>query len=41
MAEFDLEGVTYVLLWFGISVPVGWLLGTVVTLADLVRPAEE
>jgi len=41
VAEFDLEGITYVLLWFGISVPVGWLLGMVVTLADLVRPAEE
>jgi hypothetical protein len=39
--SFDLEGVTYVLLWFGISVPVGWLLGTIVTLADLVRPTEE
>jgi hypothetical protein len=39
--NFDLEGVTYVLLWFGISVPVGWILGTIVTLADLVRPTEE
>jgi hypothetical protein len=41
VAEFDLEGVTYVLLWFGIAVPLGWLLGCVVTLADLVRPTPE
>ena len=41
VAEFDREGFAYVLMWFGISVPVGWLLGLIVTLADLVRPAEE
>jgi hypothetical protein len=35
---FDLEGVLYVAMWFGIAVPVGWFLGTVVTVADLVRP---
>jgi hypothetical protein len=39
VAEFDREGFAYVLMWFGISVPVGWLLGVVVTLADAVRPA--
>jgi len=38
VAEFTLEGVAYVALWFGVAVPVGWLLGLVVTLADLVRP---
>ncbi|WP_159900881.1 hypothetical protein [Salinirussus salinus] len=41
VAEFDLEGVAYVLLWFAIAVPLGWLLGGVVTLADLVRPTPE
>lgn len=35
---FDLVGVGYVLVWFGIAVPVGWLLGGMVTLADVVRP---
>ena len=41
VAKFDLEGVAYVLLWFAIAVPLGWLLGGVVTLADLVRPTPE
>jgi len=41
VAEFDLEGVAYVLLWFAIAVPLGWLLGGVVTLADLVRPTPD
>lgn len=39
--EFDREGFAYVLMWFGISVPLGWLLGFFVTLADLVRPTPE
>ena len=39
--NFDLEGFAYVLMWFGISVPLGWLLGLVVTLADFVRPTPE
>lgn len=39
--RYDLEGVAFVLMWFGIAVPVGWFLGVVVTLADLVRPADE
>jgi hypothetical protein len=39
--NFDLEGFSYVLMWFGISVPLGWLLGLVVTLADFVRPTLE
>lgn len=37
---FDLEGVGYVLMWLALSFPVGWVLGTLVTLADLVRPTE-
>lgn len=35
---FDLEGATIVALWVMISVPVGWLLGLVATLAAYVRP---
>jgi len=38
--NFDREGFAYVLMWFGLAVPVGWLLGILVTLADLVRPKE-
>jgi hypothetical protein len=38
---FDLEGLTYVALWFGIAAPVGWVLGVAVTLADVVRPKRE
>ncbi|MDZ7702833.1 MAG: hypothetical protein U5J98_12680 [Halobacteriales archaeon] len=37
-SRFDLVGVTYVGMWFGLAVPVGWVLGLLVTLADLVRP---
>ena len=39
--EFERDGFAYVLMWFGISVPLGWLLGIVVTLADFVRPTPE
>jgi len=38
-STFDLVGATYVVLWFAVAVPVGWLLGGLVTLADVVRPA--
>ena len=40
-AEFELAGMGYVVMWVGISVPAGWFLGGVVTLADLVRPTGE
>lgn len=36
--QFDLRGIAYVAMWFGLAVPVGWLLGVVVTLADIIRP---
>lgn len=36
--RFDLKGLAFLLMWMGLSFPVGWVLGTVVTLADLVRP---
>ncbi|MDZ7746144.1 MAG: hypothetical protein U5K28_06400 [Halobacteriales archaeon] len=39
-ASYDLEGVAYVIMWFGIAIPLGWLLGVVVTLANVVRPTE-
>ncbi|WP_255196897.1 hypothetical protein [Halorarius litoreus] len=40
-AEYDLEGVAYVIMWFAIAVPLGWIVGTLVTLADVVRPKGE
>ena len=38
-AHYTLEGVAYVGMWIGIAVPLGWILGTLVTLADIVRPS--
>jgi hypothetical protein len=38
--NFDRQGWAYAIMWFGIAVPVGWILGSLVTLADLVRPTE-
>ncbi|WP_435195660.1 hypothetical protein [Natronomonas sp. EA1] len=40
-ASYDLEGVAYVIMWFAIAVPLGWLLGILVTFADIVRPKDE
>ena len=40
-AQFELVGLAYVGMWFGLAVPVGWFLGILVTLADLVRPKED
>ena len=39
--RFDMTEFAYVLIWIGISVPLGWLLGTIVALADLIRPTGE
>ncbi|ADJ16202.1 hypothetical protein C497_09323 [Halalkalicoccus jeotgali B3] len=36
--NYTLEGAAYVGMWFAIAVPVGWVFGCVVTLANLVRP---
>ena len=36
--RWTLEGFNYVAMWFALSVPTGWLLGLLVTLADVVRP---
>jgi hypothetical protein len=37
-ARFDLRGLGYVAMWVAISVPLGWLLGFVVSLANVVKP---
>jgi hypothetical protein len=39
--NFERDGFAHVIIWFGVSVPVGWVLGFVVTLADLVRPTAD
>jgi hypothetical protein len=39
--NFDRQEYHHVIIWFAVSFPVGWILGTIVTLADLVRPKEE
>ena len=36
--EFALEGLGYVGMWFALAVPLGWLLGLVVSLANVIRP---
>lgn len=37
--QYDLQGLAYVGMWIGLSVPAGWFLGSLVALADVVRPA--
>lgn len=39
--EFDLEHLAYLAMWFALAIPIGWVLGTLVTLANLVRPKPE
>jgi hypothetical protein len=39
-ANFVLAGLGYAGMWFGLSFPVGWLLGLFVTLANLARPPD-
>lgn len=39
--NYDRDELAHVVIWFAVSVPVGWALGTVVTLADLLRPTVE
>jgi hypothetical protein len=36
--RYELVGLAYVGMWGGLAVPVGWVLGTLVSLANLVRP---
>ncbi len=40
-SNFNLEGMGVVLMWVGIATPLGWMLGILVTLADLIRPRSE
>jgi len=37
-SQYDLQGLAYVGMWIGVSVPLGWFLGGLVALADVVRP---
>jgi hypothetical protein len=39
--NFERDQFAHVIIWFAVSIPVGWILGTLVTLADLVRPTEQ
>ncbi len=39
--QWGLPGLGYLLMWVGISVPLGWFLGGLVALADLVRPQSD
>ncbi|WP_439025616.1 hypothetical protein [Haloarchaeobius sp. DT45] len=38
--EFDLRGAAYILMWLGVAVPLGWVLGVLVSLAELARPTK-
>jgi len=40
-SRFALQGPAYVLMWLGIAVPLGWLFGSFVQLANVVRPEDE
>ena len=37
-AQWGIPGLGYVLMWVGISIPLGWFLGLLVSFADLIRP---
>lgn len=39
-ATFDLIGLAYVAMWIALSFPVGWFLGLLVSVANIVRPSE-
>jgi len=39
--QFALEGIGYALMWLGLAIPLGWLLGILVTFANLIRPKGE
>ncbi|WP_049926952.1 hypothetical protein [Halopiger goleimassiliensis] len=39
--NFTLEGGAYAAMWLGMSFPLGWFLGVLVALANLVRPSEQ
>lgn len=39
--RFDRQEYHHTIIWFAVSFPVGWVVGTLVTLADLIRPKGE
>ncbi len=39
--EFDLSGLGFVAMWFGLSLPIGWGLGLLVAVANRLRPRGE
>jgi len=39
--RFDRQEYHHAIIWFAVSFPVGWVVGTLVTLADLIRPKGE
>jgi Ni,Fe-hydrogenase I cytochrome b subunit len=39
--RFDRQAYHHAIIWFIVSFPVGWVLGFLVTLADLIRPKGE
>lgn len=39
--QFDRQEYHHAIIWFAVSFPVGWVLGFLVTLADLIRPKGE
>lgn len=39
-ATFTLVGIGYIAMWLALSFPVGWVLGLIVSLANIVRPAD-
>lgn len=38
--NFELEGLAYVGMWFGLALPIGWILGLLVVLANSVRKSD-
>jgi hypothetical protein len=36
--QYDLTGVAYVLMWLAVSIPLGWIVGLLVSLANAARP---
>ncbi len=38
--QYDLTGIAYILVWLGVSVPLGWLVGVLVSLSEVVRPTD-
>lgn len=38
-SQYDLTGVAYVLMWLAVSIPLGWFVGGIVSLANSARPS--